>query len=145
MVVQLDEVRSVLKRARQAAAEGDAGEVLSGLDAALAMLRPDPLLTTVAAAAVIGIQAEEIVKGWCRQGKLRCERDGDTLLIPLSEAERFRETREAAAMRWSDAVHDATAMLGSDGPMTEEELAVLSESRRGLPIMVADDAPDEEV
>ena len=125
-------MRSVLARARQAAEDGNAEEVASDLDEALAMLDADPLLTPRQAADLIGIQLELIVLGWCHQGKLRCAGKGRDQLVPRSEAERFRDSPEAARIRWSDAVHDATAELGLNRPMTQEEMDDLADSRRGL-------------
>ncbi len=131
MAVRLDEVRSVLARARQAAEEGNAEEVASDLDEALAMLDADPLLTPRQAADLIGIQLELIVLGWCHQGKLRCAGKGRDQLVPRSEAERFRDSPEAARIRWSDAAHAASAELGWDRPLTEEEMDFYFGSSQG--------------
>lgn len=128
----MDEVRLMLERARQAVAEGNSEEVASDLDEALAMLDDDPLLTPKQAADLIGIELELIVLGWCHQGKLRCTGEGRDRLVPRSEAAWIRDSAEAERIRRSDAVHDATAMLGLDRPMTQEEMDALSESRRGL-------------
>jgi len=114
MVVQLDELRSVLKKARQAAADGDAEEAASDIDAALAMLDDDPLLTPEQAADIVGIEEPLVITIWCRRGKLRCEGAHEGVLVPRSEAERFRESDEAARMRWSDAMHRAAAGFGLD-------------------------------
>ncbi len=131
MVVQLGEVRSALERARQAAVDGDTHEAASDIDAALALLDGDLLLTPRQAANVIGIEEPLIVTVWCHQGKLRCENAGNEFLVPQTEAARFRETDEVGRMRWSDAAHAASAELGWDRPLTEEEMDFYFGSSQG--------------
>ena len=101
------------------------------LDRAVRALDAKRLLTPEEAAPVLGVQLPLVVELWCKKGSLQCQRTNGWWLVPLSELERFANDDEVEMIRVLDKLHDASAELGSDEGMSEEELELLSASRPG--------------
>ena len=129
--MSLTSVREELHRARERLVAGDTAAAADGIDRVLQELEPNQLLTPIQAAELLGIQSDFVVKLWCKRGFLTCEIGNGSFAIPLSEVERVRESDEVNARRIADQYHDASAELGGEDGLSDEELQILSESRPG--------------
>lgn len=127
----LEDEGNGLRRAREGVLAGDTATVVDRLDDIQGERVPGNLLTAGDAAAQLGIQSELVVKLWCRAGFLACVTEQGEVLIPTTEVERVRESPEVRSIRWSDHLHDASAELGSEEGLDDDELRELTESRPG--------------
>lgn len=131
--MSLASLRDELQQARASAAIGDTETVLQKLDQALRQLEPTQLLPVDEIAHLLDIRSSAVVQYWARSGFLTGVSDEGTLLIPVSEVERVQDSERVRALRASDALHDASAELGDDAGMSDEDLRVLEASRPGTP------------
>ena len=129
--MKLDEARHGLRRARERVLAGDVETAVEQIDQVLEEIAPQRLLTTAEAAALLGVRFETIISIWCRTGFLDCVTDASDPLIPTTEVERVMDSPQVRSIRRSDQLHDASAELGSEEGLDDEELRDLAESRPG--------------
>lgn len=129
--MSLATLREELRQARASAAAGDTEAAVRKLDQALRQLEPESLLTVNEAADHLGLRSTEIVKYWVRSGFLLGTTHDGQIRIPISEVERIADSERVHQVRLSDALHDASADLGDDAGMSDEEMLALEASRPG--------------
>lgn len=129
--MKIGEVREGVRRAREGVLTGDTATAIDQLDRVLGELSPQHLLTSAEAAALLGVRSETIVRLWCRTGFLACVTQERGPLIPVSEVERVMESAEVRSIRRSDQLHDASAELGSEDGLDDDELLDLAAGRPG--------------
>lgn len=124
-------LRDNLEAARARLREGDADGALDTLDHALRALDGERLLTTSEAARLLGIRSVNTLKLLVRTEQLRTVFHGNRMMIPLAEVERIQQSERVRGIRASDRMHDATAVLGGDEGLSEEQLSDLEAERPG--------------
>jgi hypothetical protein len=129
--MSLATLREELRQARASAVAGDTEATVRKLDQALQQLESEHLLTANEAADHLGLRSAEIVKYWVRSGFLLGITHHGQTLIPISEVERIEDSERVRQVRLSDALHDASAELGDDAGMSDEEMLALEVSRPG--------------
>ena len=110
-------VRSKIEEARAHVVRGDAGAALTAIDAALAKVDPERLLTMGEAAEVLGVRSVNTVKQRCRAGVLRCSTVAGRWVVPMTEIDRLQAS--------------AAAEIGIDRDLTDVELDAMSQGRSG--------------
>ena len=90
------------------------------------MPKPEPTLFLEDAAAQYGVPLVRL-RRWCATGKLRCERDGDGWLIPISEAGRIAELSRAYGT-----ARAPVRALAVPAPVVPPDLATTVAARLGL-------------
>jgi len=59
--------------------------------------------------------------------------NGNRMMIPVGEVMRLRGSRMVKSVLASDQLHEASAMLGSDEGLSQEDLEALEAARPGRP------------
>jgi len=129
--MNLDAVRAHLRAAQDQITSGDAATAVATLDRAIDDLSPDRLLTPGEAAEILGVRLELPVLWWCQSGVLTCRQIGERVMVPLSEAERLRDSDHVRAIQRSDRLHELSAEFGDDEGLSQEEMDDLEASRPG--------------
>lgn len=127
----IENIRKNLEAARASVARGDAVAALAAIDAALDLSRPERTLSIREAADLLGGGSISTIKRRCRTGALRCATVAGRWVVPVSEIDRHRE--------------ELAAEIGSDRPLSQEELDTLSSSRPGRPPWQRQASPSAEV
>ncbi len=125
------DVRKDLEAIRAYAQAGDLPQVVHTVEQALHALDEPQLLTTTAAAALLGVRSVNTLKLLVRRSGLRYETHGNRMMIPLTTLEQLQESAAVRGIRASDQAHDTISELGTDQSLTKEELDILEQSRPG--------------
>jgi excisionase family DNA binding protein len=120
----LDEIERLVKNRRY-------DEIEAVVQRARRDLGNERLLTTREASRCLGIGSVNTIKAMARAGKIGYVMHGSHMRIPLAEVRRAQDSAVIRDLQAMERLHDATAMLGSDEGMNDEELAALSASRPG--------------
>jgi hypothetical protein len=128
----ITELRDVLDRIEQMVEKHDYDAIPAVIAEAKRELAEDRYVTTTQAKELLGIGSVNTVKAMVVKGEIHgTVRHGNRTMIPLSEVQRLQESEIVRGIRASDRAHDASAMLGNDAGMSDEELDILSASRPG--------------
>lgn len=124
--LEVEELIRLLDRGDIPAARTLAEQLLSDL-------APAALLTTSQASKMLGIRSRNTLKALVRREGIRTVSNGNRMMIPIQEVMRLRTSRAVESIRVSDRLHDASAMLGSDEGLSDEDLDALEAARPGRP------------
>lgn len=128
----LTDLRHELEQAREYAREGAADRAIATIERALAQLDRGRLLTTTEAAAMLGVRSVNTLKALLRAERVPTVRRGNRTLVALGEVERLQQSPRLHTVRTLDRLHDETADLGGDRPLTRDELDDLEAGRPGV-------------
>jgi hypothetical protein len=124
------DLREDLERIRAAAQAGETARVIGLVERALQALDGSRLLTTTAAAELLGVRSVNTLKLLVLSAGVPYERHGNRMMIPVSSLEQLQQGAALRGIRASDHAHDVSADLGGEG-LTEEELRDLEAARPG--------------
>ena len=128
----ITELRDVLDRIEQMIENREYDAIPDVIAQAKRELTEDRYVTTTQAKELLGIGSVNTVKAMVAQGEIRgVTKHGNRTMIPLSEIQRLQDSEIVRGIQASDRAHDASAMLGNDAGMSDEELEILSASRPG--------------
>jgi len=127
----VSELRKDLEDIRTSAQAGDLNQIIQTVDRALQTLDGSRLLTTTEAAELLDIRSVNTLKLLVRQSGIPYERHGNRMMISVAALEELKQTALFRGIQASDRAHDATAELGLDDGMTEEQMRDLSAARPG--------------
>lgn len=130
MGMGIAELRRELEAARERISEGKTDEGLQKLDRAIEELRSE-LLTTTQAKEWLGLGSVNTLKLLVRKAGLQTQQHGNRMMIPVRELERLQDSPLLRGIHASDQLHDASAGLGSSGPLADDELEALTVARPG--------------
>ncbi len=91
------------------------------------------LLTTTQAAHLLGIRSRNTLKALVKAEGISTMLNGNRMMIPVGEVMRLRGSRMVKSVLASDQLHEASAMLGSDEGLSQEDLEALEAARPGRP------------
>lgn len=127
--MSITELRKVIEEIRMHAQDGNVDEVIRATDHALHALDGDQLLTTTQAAELLGIRSVNTLKLLVRGSGIGYQMRGNRMMIPLTELQRLQDSSEVRGIRASDRLHDASADLGTEEGLNNEQLKDLALSR----------------
>src|SRR5579884_1245953 len=125
----IDESVKRLHQARELMSAGKSAEAMGLLDELEEIWQPEQTVTTTEAASFLGIRSINTLKALLKTEGIPVTRNGNRIMVPLSELLKLKDSQKVRGIRASDAVH--VASFDDDVPMSQAEMDILHDTRPG--------------